>query len=379
MNDQPASDASMQEPPRRRPKPWTPTLWAGMRLSPRVKLLWRHRRGMPLERWFRMGVLGGAVGLTNSVMSLAQRGMWGRRIDAVTLPSDPLLILGHWRTGTTLLHDLLAADDRMVAPTTLQCFAPEHWMIARWTRLIFNWAMPTRRPMDDMTFSLDRPQEDEFALLLMGHPSPYQAIAFDHRGGSDCPDMNELSENQRQQWTDAWLGFLRSLLLLHPGARLALKSPTHTTRLPLIHAIFPEARYVYLVRDPRKAIPSTIHLWKTLSLWWGMTRQDHEGLTDHVIRTFRRMDDIFERDRHLLDPTQVTVMRYEDLIASPMPAMERLYRELNLGDLLPAKSAMTSLLERNRDHRPNRWSPPTELLSRIESELGAYMSRYGYR
>ena len=41
--------------------------------------------------------------------------------------------------------------------------------------------MPSRRPMDNMPAGWDRPQEDEFALCMMGQPSPYADIAFPNR------------------------------------------------------------------------------------------------------------------------------------------------------------------------------------------------------
>src|SRR5262249_33511021 len=46
----------------------------------------------------------------------------------------PIFILGHWRSGTTLLHELLALDDRLLSPTTFQCFNPQRFLLTRPSR-----------------------------------------------------------------------------------------------------------------------------------------------------------------------------------------------------------------------------------------------------
>ena len=82
--------------------------------------------------------------------------------------------LGHWRTGTTYLHELLIRDPRHSYPTTYQCLAPGHFLISEaWLPKVFFFFVPSRRPMDNMPAGWDRPQEDEFGLCLLGAPSPW--------------------------------------------------------------------------------------------------------------------------------------------------------------------------------------------------------------
>src|SRR4030095_4005713 len=103
----------------------------------------------------------------------------GRRVRETEITYAPLFIIGHWRSGTTLLHELLTLDQRHTYPTTYECFFPNHFLLTEWyfTRL-FRFAVPSRRPMDNMSMSWDRPQEDAFGLCNLGQPSPYLTIAF---------------------------------------------------------------------------------------------------------------------------------------------------------------------------------------------------------
>src|SRR5690606_26880326 len=115
----------------------------------------------------------------NAVMGLIQNWIWGRRLRSCSLHGPPIFIIGHWRSGTTLLHELLVLDERLSSPSTFQCFAPHHFLLTEWFfRGFCRWLLPGQRPMDNMAAGWDRPQEDEFALVNLGLPSPYRRIAF---------------------------------------------------------------------------------------------------------------------------------------------------------------------------------------------------------
>ena len=92
--------------------------------------------------------------------------IFSRRVSRTTLVHPPLFVIGHGGTGTTLLQELLALDDRFTSPTTYQCFAPLHFLVSdRIVPRLFPHLMSARRPMDNMTAAFDKPQEDEPRLM----------------------------------------------------------------------------------------------------------------------------------------------------------------------------------------------------------------------
>ena len=104
-----------------------------------------------------------------------------------------MFIIGHWRSGTTYLHELMSLDARFFSPTTYQCFAPHHFLVSQWLIARYlGFLMPKQRPMDNMAAGWDRPQEDEFALLTLGAPTPYLRMAFPN----DPPPYGEFLNMQ---------------------------------------------------------------------------------------------------------------------------------------------------------------------------------------
>jgi omega-hydroxy-beta-dihydromenaquinone-9 sulfotransferase len=69
----------------------------------------------------------------NSLLGLLQSAIYGTRLRAVNVEHDPIFVLGHWRSGTTHLHELLALDNRLACPTVFECGAPHHCMLTAGT------------------------------------------------------------------------------------------------------------------------------------------------------------------------------------------------------------------------------------------------------
>ena len=111
----------------------------------------------------------------------------------------------------------------------------------------------------------------------MGVPSPYLRIAFPNepRDYLDYLDLN-LSADELLVWETQLQRFLKSLAIAHKK-RLILKSPTHTSRIGTLAEMFPKARFLHIVRDPRSVYPSTMKLWRVLDEAQGLQIQRAQG------------------------------------------------------------------------------------------------------
>lgn len=341
-------------------------------------LLWDNRFRIHPYRWV-MVVLISLITPFNTVMSRVQRWRYGKRIDATPI-APPVFIVGHWRSGTTYLHELMVLDDQFAYPSTYQCFAPEHflmteWIIARW----FGFLLPKQRPMDNVVAGWQRPQEDEFALLTMGVPTPYRRMAFPNQ---PAPDMNYLnmqglSEAEVDKWTHAMKSFVRAISFRSPR-RIVLKSPTHTGRIALLARMFPGAQFIHISRDPLSLFPSTCRLWKSLDSVQGCQVPHHRDLKEYVYDCLLKMYDGWEQQRDALAPGQIVDVRYEDLVADPVGVLEMIYERLQLGDFQRVRDAVKQYVGEQRDFQTNRHDVPPEQQAEIRHRWHAYFERYGY-
>ena len=356
-----------------------PRFWHGMTLSPWLRLLARNRFAISPTR-IPLAAAVTFFATMNSGLHAAQELVYRRRAEQVELKHPPVFIIGHWRSGTTLLHELMVLDPRLTYPTTFQCFAPNHFLVSKKVLTpVLKLLLPKHRPMDNMPAGWDRPQEDEFAMMNLGLPSPYLSMAFPNREPAypEYLDLSDLSEEEERAWKDGMLWFLKRVAL-RDDHQVVLKSPPHTARVRTLLEMFPDARFVHLVRDPSSLFPSTVRLWRSLHEVQGLQVAKNKGLEEQVLSTFERMYKRFEADRELLSPSRLYELRYEDLVRDPVKQLRAIYEQLELGDFETAAPYVEEYLEGSKDYRTNRHELPDETRELIRSRWGKYMERYGY-
>jgi hypothetical protein len=352
-----------------------------MRAGTWLPLLAKNKFAVSPARWPQAASIT-VASVLNSFATAFDRLMFGHRVRSVELKEPPLFVLGHWRSGTTLLHELLILDPRHTYPTTYECFAPNHFLWTEWfVAPLTRWLLPPTRPMDNVVTGWDRPQEDEFALANLGVPSPYLVWAFPNHGpvADEYLDLATLSPQDRAEWKRRWQNFVQRVALVR-NRRIVLKSPTHTARVRTILEVFPDARFVHIVRDPIVLFASTLRLWNSLSEVQGLQTPSagSNWIEGQVLDTFVRMYERFERDRELVPPGQLVDIRYEELIADPLRQMRKIYDQLALGDFGRVEPAVAGYAEKMRDYRTNEYTIAPDVAERVRRRWAPYFQRYGY-
>jgi hypothetical protein len=358
---------------------WQLMIWAGCDFFAWIKLLGRNRFRI---HWsvLHVVVYVTIVSMGHTLLRGIQRLVYGRRLSRTKIDQPPIFIIGHWRTGTTLLHEYLALDDRHVGPSTYECMEPNHFLLTE--KFITRW-LPffslTVRPMDNMAAGFDRPQEDEFALCNLGLPSPYLTIAFPNNPPQfeEYLDLEKVPPRALARWKRVFRQFLTELTYKHK-TRLVLKSPTHSCRIKTLLAIFPDARFVHIVRDPYVVFPSTVNLWKSLYITFGLQRPTFAGLEERVLNTYCRVYDKIEEGKSLIDFDRFYELRYEDLVRDPVGEMANLYDHLGLDGFDALLPKLQTRLSETSDYRTNRYQLSDDQKAIVDKRWGHVIRRYGY-
>lgn len=379
MSNAAAATRTETPPKAAKRREWSPRMWEGIDFFAWMKLLYRNRYAVQW-RYLYIAVIVTFVSFCHTVLRLVQQVIYGGRISRTAITEAPIFIIGHWRTGTTLLHEFLILDERHNYPNTYQCMEPNHFLLTEklFTRA-FKFLTPSHRPMDNMAAGFDRPQEDEFALCMLGQPSPYLTIAFPNRPPqcAEYLDLEGLTPEALVSWKKTFLRFLQQLTFKNPK-RLVLKSPPHMCRIKVLLDMFPGARFVHIVRDPRIVFASTVNLWKSLYRTHGLQTPTFAGLEEQVFQTFLRMYDRLEAGQKLVPAGRFHELRYEDLIADPVGQMRLLYERIGLDGFEDMRPRLEQYLESLKGYETNRYDLSPEARQEIEQRWGDVIRRYGY-
>jgi len=305
---------------------------------------------------------------------------FGSAIDGTTLES-PLILLGHWRSGTTLLQRYVAMDDRFSFPNFYQCVFPLGFLNSE-AKLLdrYESMLPKTRIFDKMENSFVAPAEDEFALCSMTGYSPYMAWSFPQNWDHYYRylTMKSVDPTELEEWKQSFRHFVRKIQY-KTGKRVVLKSPPHTCRIKLLLELFPGAKFVHIHRNPFDVYPSTKKMLATFLRNTQLQTFDESSLDDRIIEIYREMYECFFAERGLIPPGDYHEIGYEDLEAAPLQEMERLYRNLNLPDFEHIREPVHRHAESVSGYQKNKFRElQSSIIDRINAHWQTSLQEWGY-
>ncbi|MSR58035.1 MAG: sulfotransferase [Planctomycetaceae bacterium] len=356
-----------------------PGLLAGVTLGDWVRLLRENDFGIT-PRCFLRAMSITHYGIQNSVLRRCENWRYGRRVNDVEI-LPPVFILGHWRSGTTHLHNLLTTDRRFAFPNMYQVVAPHTFLSTEaFGSRMMAFFLPRRRPMDNVEWSMLSPQEDEFALAVTSLRSPYLGWVFPNRREhyDRHLTLRGLPESDVAPWREALLLFLKKLTWKYQRP-LVLKSPPHTCRIRLLLEMFPRARFVHIHRNPYAVFQSSRKTFRVNFELSGLQRLRIDDLDEYLLRQYRIMYDAFFEERHLIPAGQYHEIGFEPLELNPMGEMQRLYESLDLPDFSPAEPSLRRYLDSIAGYSKNEFPGlPAELRQSIAGAWRPCFAEWGY-
>ncbi|HWE73493.1 MAG TPA: sulfotransferase [Stellaceae bacterium] len=263
----------------------------------------------------------------------------------------PIFVTGLPRSGTTFLHSLLMADQANVVPRCWQTIDPatvgnaagEMRAIKRVDRQLklFRWIAPDFGSMHPITATA--PQE---CSEITAHV--FASLRFDttHRVPSYRAWLDSAGHLEAYRFHRY---FLEHLARPAPaGQRWVLKCPDHVFALDAIQQVYPDARFVFVHRDPTRVLASVAHLTEVLRQ--PFTRHlDRAAIGRQVCDRWAEGAERIIAADETLPADRVVHVRYRDLTGDPAGTVEAIYAKLGL----PFDEAFDRQIRAYVDEKPN--------------------------
>tara|TARA_R110002095_G_scaffold105882_8_gene92659 strand:- start:6767 stop:7837 length:1071 start_codon:yes stop_codon:yes gene_type:complete len=337
----------------------------------------------PTIRWSGLPRLisSALLSISNSFFALLEKLIFSRKINRTKL-EPPVFIIGHWRSGTTLLHNLMSMDKQFIYPNMGAMLFPSHFLLTEPVlKHVVKRLLPKQRPMDNMPVTWDLPQEDETSILLLHLMSPYLAISFSDQAEvyDRYYELDQLTPKEASLWKKTFLYFMKKLTYKSgEKKRVLLKSPTHTFRIPFLLKMFPDAQFVYIYRDPYKVYNSTLHLRRTMFGDNGFAPLNMEKLEEDMSNIYVNHLDVYERDRQTVPEGQLHEVRFEDLEEDPVGELRKVYEHLNLPDFDDLEKNMQPYLKDQKSYKKNKYEMDAAQEKKIYERWQKAFEMFGY-
>ncbi len=328
-----------------------------------------------------------------------------RALDEVLYPEyrkqkidRPVFVFANPRSGTTLAHRLISMDDEVFTTVKLyQTIFPSVTATRTFQRLIevaqtrvgnvlngvydfFNNPLETRWT-EVHHLSLDQPEED-VCTLLWSLQSPATGLLF--------PFMDELQSqtwldrqnpDQRAAFMDSYESTLKRHVYQAGGKRFLNKNVFFAPSVRSMYERFPDAAFVYLIRNPIDSLPSFLNMfyqaWKAHSPGIRPDGEEIQALKQLGYEYYRYALEC----RREIPKDQFIVVRYEDLVRDPKSTILGLYGRLGMPVSEAFEARLDDAIKGHRDWESSRaveldFFGVTE--EEVRSELRDVFEEFGY-
>lgn len=354
-------------------------LIAGTRLTRFLKLVARNGISIYPKYLVRFLFLF-QNGAWASIFHRKEKKIYGEKINNQKLSDNPVIIIGHWRTGSTFLHQLLSLDPNFVTPTVFQASIPDSFLTSRKSyEPLMSRMIKGTRPMDQVKLGLDEPLEDEYALFRLSGYSPLEQVIFPKKGGyflKNYPGF--LPKNEKlQKWKDSLIYFYKKLLIYSPKTIL-IKNPFHSLRLDVLNEIFPNARYIHIIRHPYSVVPSTQRMWDIVGTQNSMNTHWQKPTILEVSEVLNDMLNTIEKDLNKLTVNRKYEIKFEEFEKNPKETIKSMYNHFNIEYSTEFDLKLNDFLLSISDYQKNKYTLPEENKTIINSVLKPWMNRNKY-
>lgn len=244
------------------------------------------------------------------------------------------------------------------------------------------WLMPDKRPTDNMELNVDLPQEEEFALSNM-MPCSYYDFWFLPKNMLEYCDrfltMKTATPEERQIFKDTFLKLIKISLWNTKGEQFLSKNPPHTGKIKEILEMFPNAKFIYLIRNPYTVFESTRSFFNNTIIPLQLQKISPEEMEKNILEVYSRLYHTYEEEKKLIPEGNLIEIKFEDFEANALEMTEKIYKTLSIPGFEQARPAITAYLDKKKDYKKNAYKYEPRTVELVEKHWDFALKQWNYK
>lgn len=347
-----------------------------------IRLFWNNRKDLSIKHLLKISFVS-FMSLILSPFALIENVIHSRKIKNTKIDKPPIFIVGHWRSGTTFLTNILGHDKNISFFTADKTYTHNTFLaLGGIYNRVYPKVLPNKRPMDNLAFGINEPAEEVFALGNNTRYSIVHMLSFPHRARfyARCAFYDDLNAKQKMRVKNVYDKVIKKLTY-YTNQRLVVKSPDNTCRINMLLELYPDAKFIHIYRNPYKVVNSTIGMYNTLFPIFSFEDLDKidKGESESVVL------DIYEKlykqylvDKENIPQENLMEIRYEDFVKDPKGYIKQIYRDLQLDDYEEVEKDLHDYIDSQKEYKTNPFSKKNLNVKRINKQMRFLFNHYGY-
>jgi len=303
------------------------------------------------------------------------------KIDHYNMSHSPVIIIGHWRSGTSFLHELLSQDPQFCYVSLWNTMLPDSYpLVSPWKEYLSQF-LPQTRPMDNIEVNINGPYEEEAGIAVLSPYSFFHGLHFPKNAEEQYVKsihFKDITPKEKDQWKQMYQTFMKSVAYTNDDKRLLLKDPANTARIPMLLDIFPDAKFIHIYRNPFKVYLSTIKMRNKVLDKLALQDGDSKIIEKQVIQNYKRLMKEYFKQRELIPEKNLIEIQYEELVKHPLKLVHDIYDTLELPHLDEALPGMKDYLEAKKNYKTNVYKIDDRIIQKVKKHWGFTIDLWGY-
>jgi hypothetical protein len=241
--------------------------------------------------------------------------------------------------------------------------------------------LPNKRPMDNLELHADLPYEEEYAVANLSPYSFYHAWYFPKKMRKYF-DQNVLYKNSsdriKEKWIETYDYFLKKITYKNNGNQIVLKSLVNTAKIPIILKKYPEAKFIYMYRNPYKVYLSTWKLYRKILPIFSFQKLNNSQLDNEILYNYRNLITKYLKDKKFIPNENLIEIKYEDFVKNPFKMLRKIYTKLGLDSFEKSKTAFENFILKHKNYKTNKYTIDDKIKDKIYNEWNFAFKEFGY-
>lgn len=310
------------------------------------------------------------------------------KIQKHKLKKDPIFIIGHWRSGTSFLQYLLGKDPQFGYMNKFQVVFPDIFLHSERLLKPLIKSIPKTfnitRDAQNMSINLelDSPSEIEIALttiisptsLHWGHIFPENAREYFEK----FLFFEQIDKKELEHWKSSYHHLIKKVSLKNEGRQVLIKSPGNTSRVNKLLELYPDARFIFIHRNPYDVFYSSKKLWNTLLDNLALQDFTEAQMEKEIIYVYKELMSRYIQQRSEVPKGQLVEVHFEKFMENPLSVLQEVYTDLSLQRFEKAKPQIETFLKNKASGKTSRYNYEPHILETINKEWSFAFSEWDY-
>ena len=190
--------------------------------------------------------------------------------------------------------------------------------------------------------------------------------------------FDNITKEEIEVFKDTFYKLVRISLWNTHGTQFLSKNPPHTGRVKTLVEMFPNAKFIYLKRNPYTVFESTRSFFTNTIQPLRLQDITNEQIESNLIEVYRRLFYKFEEQKYLIPEGNLVEVKFEDFEQDAYAMTEDIYRRLDLPGFEVAKGDIEKYLGRKKGYKKNRYKYDDRTVKLVEENWGMALKEWGY-